>query len=844
MPTALPYDTPLSHPPTDDADGMPLVDHSNEVEERAVTLITRGPSNARLREVCAVAARCHDFGKLTPFFQKKLDGTLPTRPSTANHAPLGALATYHVLRGCGYNESTALAGFVAVARHHGSLPNVAEYVTDTALSKSGATSRINILETQIESINKNDRLQQVADEILDTSTWEEFSAAFEARNDITELTDYLTTDGLVPSPDDTAPGETFYDDCIQVWSALVCADKTSAANLPEHTLDCTCHHPKAITEYINTELGDADTGTKEDYLNTLRNDARKEAVSNAKNMSPGGTANLTLPTGLGKTLTGLQAALTLQNSYDNPGRVIYALPFTSVIDQTHDIATEVFNADLMDDSLTVHHYLETTATSIGETTSQSRDASRREYLLGETWNSGLVLTTYVQLFESLVTPQNKQSLKLPALYNSVIVLDEPQSLPERWWNVVRRVKRTLVEEYNATIISMTATPPKLFADETPLIENERHYFRESERVEYEVDDTIRAYLRDPTSASISHSTAATRVLDSLGETSSALAICNTIESAQKLTEEVNAASKSRGQTPISIGDVYAELLDEKEDVPSVDALTSAIRAKCDAADNPLITLHLSTHHRPKDRRVFIDASRTLAEQHVAPFCTISTQLVEAGVDVSFECVYRDLAPLSSIVQAAGRCNRSFERDSGIVTIWRLAAPTGNRTPARLVYGQEDNNRLAPTANVLANVIDEDATNRVRETRLTVDGITEYYDQLNQRGLPTEYVELIENARFADLHDLQYIASNPNAVDVLVCRTEKDRELVQQIQNAMQKGKYKIASDYLKQAGDLRVTISGLGTSLPTIQSDSDDPTYILDTTNTSLFESAIGVSNL
>jgi len=190
-------------------------------------------------------------------------------------------------------------------------------------------------------------------------------------------------------------------------------------------------------------------------------------------------------------------------------------------------------------------------------------------MLGESWRSGVVLTTFVQLFESLAGPTNAQGLKLPALANSVIVLDEPQTLSKPWWPAIRRLTETLTEEFGATIISMTATQPTLFTEapqleSVPLVTDVDEHFNATERVTYAVDDSVWNYPETPP---LSHDSAAQRVVDSvLDETNdpsacSAMAICNTILSSRELTKHIGEKGrKTAGRSVTHLGEIYEDVL--------------------------------------------------------------------------------------------------------------------------------------------------------------------------------------------------------------------------------------------------------------------------------------------
>jgi len=330
-----------------------------------------------------------------------------------------------------------------------------------------------------------------------------------------------------------------------------------------------------------------------------------------------------------------------------------------------------------------------------------------------------VLTTFVQLFESLTGPSNRQGLKLPALESGLIILDEPQALPKDWWDGIERLLWLLTEEYGARIIAMTATQPTLvrnlnsvslleagqshdreqcascdgrWADDATFQSAPKEaYYTEAQRVRYHIHESALAHDTDHEDGYVSHETAAEHLLEAATDSDSTLAVCNTIGSSRTLTELVTTrpgvlhlGEKISGAlmqlrtdattTSVAPSTVATRVLESIPPRTDQQAGPTAPSAGADDEDR-VLALTLNSRYRPFDRRVIIAlADRLSTSEH--PFVLISTQAIEAGVDLSFQTVFRDLAPLDSIVQAAGRCNRSYEwgRNGGDVTVWTLADP--------------------------------------------------------------------------------------------------------------------------------------------------------------------------
>ena len=809
----------------DDEEPIQLTEHQEDVAERVRYLAPEGvttSTGASVRDIAESVALVHDFGKLTTAFQRHLDGQ--SADEATQHAPLGSLVAFYALQRAGFEETDALLGFVAVAKHHGSLPDVATYVFDvTHPDQSPGRDRIPMVRDQTADIDEN--VPQLADDILQSATggvgsWDEF---VEKMNDNDWLLDVLqqVTSG-VGRPSNAQPDvlpDGFYDGLLPVWSTLTLADKTSAATLTSGAeLDMSAYDgTRPSVDRLNEEIEhlqdslDSDATDDERRIHELRNEAHDEVMDSVDEFAASDRqiASLTLPTGLGKTLTGLHAGLDLLRRADtDAGRLVYALPFTSIIDQVAEDCRAVFETEGHDEVMTVDHHLAQTLVDLdGLDVIDEDEAAHIEELYGESWRAGLIVTTFVQLFESLAGPSNSQSMKLPALDQSVVVVDEPQALPESWWPLVRRLVCLLTEQYETQVIVMTATRPKVFEQEDttapyPLVGQAERYFTALDRVVFELDESAVRYI-DRESDPLDYDTAAKRLLDSITDDESALAICNTIDSARALVESVEDR-----QAFTSLNEVYGEYLrvySGKTANLEPDEVVSAVR-HVRLSDEPVL-LHLTTRHRPVDRQLLLSATKALQAANV-PIVAVTTQLVEAGVDISFDRVVRDFAPMSSIVQAAGRCNRSFEQDCGTVTIWQLDAPGElTRVPSAAVYGG-DNEESRPklTAQAIDAVRDDDGQRRFPEPMMAWEATTDYFDRLQARNPgEQEYVDYVTNSRIQQL-GRQSLITNRNGVDVVVARTQAERDRLSDIEEAFDQFEFDRLDGFLDDVRELQVSI--------------------------------------
>lgn len=873
-----PLDGVISHPGEDGADSVPLDCHLQVVADRMVELgsfTEHGePSDA---DIAYCIGRLHDFGKVTPAFQQYVRKEYYGEQRFTYHSRIGAFAVAHALGQLGVSERDRLAGFLAVIHHHGQLHNTAPYVAEDTL--------------ELERTEPNERqwVQQQVAEIRDTSptaadellraatdgaaTWATFAEAF-ASDAVFDALEVFVTEEVVPTIRDTSAAalpDGLYDRFLRYWGALIIADKThaSAPTMTEssHLLPESLELD-ALEDRIKELQEESQQNEHTNALNERREDAREEVVEQGVNRLRDADADvglLTLPTGLGKTFTGISAAFTLRDrSHEERERdcaptVIYALPFTSIIEQTreHFEDERIWGANPASREFTVHHYLSDTVTAIDTETGTDGEADTDAdvpppSMLGESWRSGVVLTTFVQLFESLAGPRNVQGLKLPALTDSVVILDEPQALPKPWWPAIRRLTRTLTEEFGATVVSMTATQPTLFTeapdiDTVPLLTDIDKYFEATERVTYAVDDSVWNY--HPDASPLTHEAAASRIVNDVldGQSvsggpapQSAMAVCNTILSSRRLTEQVENAGRATGTNTVHIGEIYETMLekltsdamDELED-PSVgdrpESATVAAETLCELGfehdeeddwiwpdEPPSGTLFVGTfnsRYRPYDRRALIQVAEVLATADV-PFVFVSTQAVEAGVDISFARVYRDLAPLDSVVQAAGRCNRSFEwgERGGEVTLWFLADPDDPEKdpPATYVYETPDiGGHLDLVARTVRAAVEKTGAppDAVPETVFTRTAIERYFDDIDQQITDRKgLVTAIEECDGRTLGRASLIDETYETVDILVAVTEFDRTLVEEMGEAFCVGDKPRGFELLNDLVDIRVSI--------------------------------------
>lgn len=325
---------------------------------------------------------------------------------------------------------------------------------------------------------------------------------------------------------------------------------------------------------------------------------------------PPGLFSLTVPTGGGKTLASLAFALGHAERHQL-NRVIYAIPFTSIIEQTANVFRHVFAK--LDEGVVLEHHSNVDADDSMRETPRSR-------LAAENWDAPLVVTTNVQLFESVFGCQTSRCRKLHNLVGSVIILDEAQTIPVELLQPCLAVLRELAADFGCTIVFCTATQPALERREDfpigleqtrEIVPNPAELYDALKRVEIHQLGTVTD----------------DELVDRLMSEPSFLCIVNTRPHAARIFEKLRQRQPNRESL-----------------------------------------FHLSTYLCGQHRSELLDTiRRRLAEG--LPTRVISTQLIEAGVDVDFPVVYRALSGIDSIAQAAGRCNREGARAIGVVYVF-------------------------------------------------------------------------------------------------------------------------------------------------------------------------------
>ena len=355
-------------------------------------------------------------------------------------------------------------------------------------------------------------------------------------------------------------------------------------------------------------------------LNRLRSEILEHAVEQAA--QPQGLFTLTVPTGGGKTFTSMAFALEHAKRH-GMRRVIYVIPFTSIIEQNAAEFRKAFG-ELGEQAVLEHH------STFDDGKLQNEATKDKLRLASENWDAPIVVTTAVQFFESLFADRSSRCRKLHNIAGSVIILDEAQMLPLNLLLPIMQAIKELAQNYRCSVVMCTATQPAVQA--------ENGFYRGFENV--------REIAPKPTA-----------LFDKLRRTT-----------VQHIGTQTDA-------------DLLAKLAEHPQMLVIVNNRRHA-RSLYDQAKHLDGTFHLTTLMCAKHRSQKLDEIRGRLKNG-EPCRVIATSLIEAGVDVDFPLVMRAEAGLDSVAQAAGRCNREGKRPSENSFVWIFAPEDKWQAPPEL-----------------------------------------------------------------------------------------------------------------------------------------------------------------
>ena len=514
----------------------------------------------------------HDLGKYSELFQEKLKKIMNNEPDIhVDHSTYGAQKIS--------KEKLGKIIAYAIAGHHAGLPN--------------ATGEDSSLQARLQRILPQVNEKEIPQEILSHP----------------DLKIEILREWFKDLPDhQRAFAEAFF--IRMIYSSLVDADFLDTERFMDPQKYAKRGNFKKIDDLRNVfvykmrdfQIQKLSEGKE---INKIRNDIYKECLT-ASQEAPG-IFSLTVPTGGGKTLSSLAFAFEHAVKYGLE-RIIYVIPYTSIIEQNAD----VFREFLGNDAVVEHH------SNYVQKDDDKEDEEAR-VLASENWDAPLIVTTNVQFFESLFSNRTSRARKIHNIAKSVVILDEAQMIPANYLYPSIEALRELSSHYGTTVVLCTATQPAL-----------------NKREGFEGLENVREIVSDP----------------------------------RKLAKDLKRVhEKYIGKIDDEI--LAEKLADEKQVLCIVNSRRNAIDLyrKLEEQTETEGNYHLSALMCPKHRsRVLNEIRKKLKDNDTCR--VVSTQLVEAGVDVDFPVVYRSLAGLDSIAQAGGRCNREGKLQYGNLFVYK------------------------------------------------------------------------------------------------------------------------------------------------------------------------------
>lgn len=630
-----------------------LLDHIQGVIEN-----TKKLSNSRFAELVAIF---HDLGKLNPNFQDKLDSSKIVS-GYANHSYLSAytffcafgLSTQNLeslknfLMVDSFTRNDLIALTVLIAKHHGNLPDFSpKDYTETGASI--LSKRENAVMYKFLDQETNLPIYEFVNHFIETEDFQQFLTIPKIQKGYSEQFHFKKDKNITSALD-------FFLDYQFAFASIIQADKTDAAEF-DNFIDQQWNDVKVFSEGFRRQLDFYLEQLNQDTdLNQLRTTIRKHAVKNIQQSLKENKRiyELTAPTGSGKTLMMLSLASEIIEE-KGAKRIIYGLPFLSITEQVEAEVLKTFKKDEVFiqriDSKSENKRFEEIQKELDKSPSKENilEANILEHQ-ENTFAYPFVITTFVRFFETLLSNRNAELLKLPNFSKSIFLLDEIQSLPPRLYGFFIAYLRKFCEKFNSYAIISSATQPNF-----NLPKNEKRVkdfffdYKPPEQLlplSYFENNLFNRYQIEFEKEPIALETLKKQILS---ENQSVLVILNTIDDTKELFKRLKDKLNSK------------ELL--------------------------LLNTHLTPQHRKL--KIYLAKRRLRQDKRII---IVSTQLIEAGVDIDFPVVYRDFATVSSIVQSAGRCNREGKLDSlGKVKLFKLR--NKGKIRSNLIYRGKDSELL-------------------------------------------------------------------------------------------------------------------------------------------------------
>ncbi len=622
-------------------DGLKREESVAEHTEKTRLLCDQKGKRCGISQLMSLCAILHDMGKNKRKFDEYLRADEKVRQKLKGsiaHASTGAKYVYDLLRDDTANMRlmTEMISYASAA-HHGLFDCVDPEYTDRFSKKLSAVDDYD----EACRNAKRDYLDAYDQDQLFAESFCEFQAVLEKIKIIyNELKPALLSKGNRDIKERLSGCRLFLFSCLQrlILSILIDSDWEATSDFMEN-VDTMSKKPRFPVKERFKKAGEnfasymrkkqqsiniSGLTDKEKIIFEARNALQEECRQFAK--YPAGIYCLPVPTGGGKTLGSLAYALEYCRLHPETERVIYVSPYISVTEQNAQVFREAIGND---DWILEHH----SSVVRNERTEDEDYKTEKLSRYDINWEEPFICTTFVQFMNTLFSDKSESVRRMHRLVNAVVIIDEVQSMPLKCVHTFNYMINFLNKVCNTDIVLCTATQPALAETECPvcygkpqyMIKNVADWFYKFERVRIHTPGIDEKYT---------FKSLGDEILERTERFKSILVVLNTKSAVRKLYDIL----KARG--------IPAEYL----------------------------TTNLCAEHR-SDK---IKSIKEILEKKQKPIVVVSTNLIEAGVDISFECVYRSMAGLDSLAQTAGRCNRNGELDYGTIRLIQLEdEKTGN-----------------------------------------------------------------------------------------------------------------------------------------------------------------------
>lgn len=655
-----------------------LREHIDQIKQ-AMEVIKTGHSNTTitpyLENLLEKSAVLHDLGKGTKAFQEYIVDPehYHGEPIEKSHSMLSGFLALLASKADGWDEVGALLVLTVVLGHHSRLPTIPEYKIggvrnpEKDVDNFTGGERARALKNQLKMLDIKTLITEIDSNFFCFNP--NCNLFLDADRLVRELKRFLRNNLLSKFKNfNEEEAINFRLKAQLIFSILLEADKAFlAVSNPSVYVDKVTRHWKS--EWVDKRIGIPEKTTANQTRNRIRTEIMSTINENERIFS------LTAPTGSGKTLLAATWAIRMkemmsEKSGVNP-KIIIVLPFLSVIDQT----AKEYSRLLEIGGIKADGTWLLTSHSLSDRCYSDDVGEEDKPFLVDTWRSELIITTYDQFLMSLIDPRAKYQMRFHNLCDAVIILDEVQSLPCKLWQPLEKIFISLTEMGNSRLLLMSATLPSFVRETSPLIKTYQKYFAEFKRykicMKLDKELELKSFCEE-----VEH-----RLLGWLKEKRRVMITLNTRKSARRV----------------------------------MDALKDSWPAEY--SDVPLY--FISADVTPRDRLDKISKIKKGGSCIV-----VSTQCVEAGVDIDLDLVIRDFAPLDSIIQIAGRCNRESKlKKRGIVEIVDLVNENNDRY-SEMIY---DDVHLNITRDVLKGCTEILEENVLRYSNLFFDELSKKKD---------------------------------------------------------------------------------------------------------------------